>query len=58
MNYRINYGNGQVEYPGSLAKCKRALADIHRIPGGGGAYIQRREPFTCDWFRYQREAGQ
>lgn len=45
MRYRINYGNGQVDYPGSLAKCRAALPSC-----GGFAYIQFRDNQTGDWF--------
>jgi hypothetical protein len=47
--YRVNYGQGQVEYPGSKAECFRFLAEHCR--DCGFAYVQWQDPDTGDWFR-------
>jgi hypothetical protein len=44
--YRVSYGNGQVNYPGDLAACKRELADMDQYREY--AYVQRYEPGSAD----------
>lgn len=45
MKYRVNYGNGQVYYPGSLKKCREYLKTLQ---GWSGAFIQFKE--NGEWF--------
>lgn len=47
MKYRINFGNGQVDYPGSLKKCR---AYLKTITNWNGAYIQFKDFQTGEWF--------
>jgi hypothetical protein len=44
MKYRINFGQGQVDYPGSLKKCREYLKSLN-CPY---AYIQFRD--CGEWF--------
>jgi hypothetical protein len=44
--YRVNYGNGQVEYPGGLKACRQFLTTCD-----GFAFVQQLDLETGDWFR-------
>ena len=48
-NYRINLGNGQIHYAGSLRDC---LSWIARH-GDGFSFIQFRDSETNEWFTYR-----
>ena len=47
MKYRINFGQGQVDYPGSLKKCREYLKSLNNAPS---AYIQFKDFETGEWF--------
>ena len=47
MTYRVNFGNGQVHYAGSLAACERFIRDH----GDGFTFLERYEPETGDWIQ-------
>lgn len=42
--YRLNFGQGQVAYPGSLKLCREWEKDYP------GSFIEKREPDTGEWF--------
>jgi len=43
--FRVNFGNGQVDYPGSLKKCREY---IKSLKDWNGAFIQYKE--CGEWF--------
>ena len=50
---RVNFGNGQVNYAGSLAACRRYLSEL-RDEYAGSAFLERRDPETGDWYAVSR----
>lgn len=49
MRYRVNYGNGQVEYPGDKRACLRWIANLTQYQSL--AFVEWRDPDTGEWFR-------
>jgi hypothetical protein len=53
--YRVNFGNGQVHYPGltypglTRAQCERYATDH----GDGYAFVEGKDPDSGEWFRLQ-----
>lgn len=49
--YRVNYGNGQVDYvPGHTRRACNALIAAH-LGGGPPGYVEFQDPDTREWFR-------
>jgi hypothetical protein len=44
--YRVNFGNGQVHYPGNRSACWRFVA----AHGDGFTFIEWQDPDTAEWF--------
>lgn len=55
MRYRVNYGNGQVNYQPSLAACRREISGMELYKKQ--AFIQRYEAGSADcpgeWVRVE-----
>ncbi len=49
MRYRVNFGNGQVQYCGGLKSCMAYV----RAFGDGHSFIQFQDNETGDWFTYK-----
>lgn len=49
--YRVNYGNGQICYAGSLEACKRHITEMDLYQAY--AFIEWQDWETGDWFRYR-----
>jgi hypothetical protein len=50
LRYRVNFGNGQVHYPGDKRACFRYIGDPAN-DCGGYAFVEWQDPETGDWFR-------
>lgn len=46
MRYRVNWGNGQVDYPGD----RRACEAYARQSGDGYAFVQFQDRQSGEWF--------
>jgi hypothetical protein len=45
--YRVNFGNGQVHYPGNKRACLQYIAQY----GDGWSFVEWQDPETGDWFK-------
>lgn len=53
--YRVNFGQGQVHYPGDRKACWRFIASLDN---SAGCFVEWQDPDTGDWFSTGNKADE